>query len=477
MNRISKYSFIRLCTVVVLFIFASCGEDRSGEYAELTQEDRWIEQQMQNIYLWYYDMPTVKEENYFAEPKEFFESLLSTKCRDGEGDHFSYFESDKTDNSATDNSLLIDETSSYGFDFMIYNDPTGTTAHKMARVLFVLPDSPADEAGLKRGDWILKVRGINVTDNNYGYLLQGGATTLTTASLNSTTEEGEIVLSWGEETTLEIGASRQVTSNPFYKVEVFSQSGKNIGYLMYDHYSPGPTDTSTEYNEKMKQIFGDFKSRGVNEFILDLRYNPGGVMSCITELCSFLAPVQNLGQPLFSLQYNNLNTNRNTTSHLNANLAAQNLGLNTLYVITSPYTASASETTIYCLKPYMDVKVIGSTTVGKNVASLGIASPYNFTLHPIVATIYNCKNQSDYENGIRPDYFYNEFSNTDPLGEIGDPQSDALLKYTIQWILNGSLNLPTTETGIASFRSNGRELSPHFTTLDHKRARGNILTE
>lgn len=478
MNRISTYSFLRLCTVVLSFIFASCGEDRSGEYAELTQEDRWIEQQMQNIYLWYYDMPTVKEENYFAEPKEFFESLLSTKCRNGEGDHFSYFESNEPDNSTTDNSLRIDETSSYGFDFMIYNDPTGTTAHKMARVLFVLPDSPADEAGLKRGDWILKVKGLNVTDNNYGYLLQGGATTLTTASLTPITEEGEILLSWGEETTLEIGASRQVISDPFYKMAVFSQSGKNIGYLMYDHYSPGPTDASTEYSEKMKQIFADFKSQGVNEFILDLRYNPGGVMSCITELCSFLAPVQSLGQPLFSLQYNNLNTNRNSTSKLNADLAAQNLDIHTLYVITSPYTASASETTIYCLKPYMDVKVIGSATVGKNVASIGIVSPYNFTLHPIVATVYNCENKSDYENGIRPDYLYNEFSTAAPLGEIGDPQSDALLGYTIQWILNGSLNLPTTEeTSAASFRSSERELSPVFTTLDHKKVRGNLLTK
>ena len=125
----------------------------------------------------------------------------------------------------------------------------------------------------------------------------------------------------------------------------------------------------------------------------------------------------------------------------------------------------------------MDVKVIGSTTVGKNVASIGLVSPYNFTLHPIVATVYNSKNESDYEGGIHPDYYYNEFSSVAPLGEIGNPNSDALLSYTKQWILNGSLNLPTEEASTAAFRSSPRELSPLFTTLDYKRVRGNRIVE
>lgn len=478
MNSPVKYPL--LWSVVMVLFLTSCGEDRSGEYAALTQEDRWIEQQMQNIYLWYYDMPTVKEENYFAEPEEFFQSILSTKCRNGEGDNFSYFESTESDNPTTSNNLHIDETSSYGFDFIIYNDPTGTTAHKMARVLLVLPDSPASKAGLKRGDWITKVGGIYVTDNNYGNLMQGGATELSIANLIFTTENEETAISWGEEITLKMGAAQQISNNPFYKASVISppsQPDKHIGYLMYDHYSPGPTDTGTEYNDEMRRIFASFKSMGVNEFILDLRYNLGGTMSCITELCSFLAPAESLGQPLYTLQYNNQNTDHNHTSKLNADLAAQNLGIDKLYVITSPYTASASEATIYCLQPYMEVNVIGATTVGKNVASIGIPSPYNFTIHPIVATVYNSKDKSEYENGIQPDYFYNEFSNAAPLGEIGNPKSDALLGYTLQWILNGSLNLPTTETGTVSFRSNEKELSPHFSSLHYKKVQGNQISE
>lgn len=476
MNRITTYPILWLSAV--LLASTSCGEDRTGEYIALTQEDRWIEEQMQNIYLWYEDMPTMEDEDYFEDPETFFEGLLSTSCRDGAGDSFSYFEDTSSTSSSTSSSLYIDETSSYGFDFILYSDPTGTTAHRMARVLYVIPDSPAEDAGLKRGDWITQIDGTNLSSDSYSSLRQGSAITLTIDSLIYTTEEDETVLSWYGESTLSLAASEAVSSNPFYKTAVFQDdAGHIIGYLMYDHYAPGVSDSSTEYNEEMKEIFASFKSAGVNEFILDLRYNPGGVMSCITQLCSYLAPAESLGQPLYSLEYNDKNSSLNSTSYLDEEMATENLGISSLYVITGTYTASASKTTIYCLEPYMTVNVIGATTVGKNVASVGLVSSYDFTLHPIVATVYNCNGESDYEDGITPDYVYNELTNYYPLGEIGDPDSDALLGYAIQWIQNGSLE--TTSASVKQLKSvHATELpSPLFSTLTYKKVQGNIITE
>lgn len=476
MNSLTKHAL--LCGSAALLLLASCGEDRSGEYAALTQEDRWIEQQMRNLYLWYEDMPEVEEADYFTEPEDFFKSLLSKRCRNGEGDQFSYFEKTDEESDEAGNNLRIDETSSYGFDFLIYNDPTGTTAHKMARVLFVIPDSPAEEAGLRRGDWILNVGGANITESNYKALIQGGATTLGIADLTVTAGEEGNTASWSKEAVLELGASRAVSNSPFYKTDVFVRSGRRVGYLMYDHFEAGATENGTEYNEEMKQIFADFKSRGVNEFILDLRYNPGGTVSCITELCSFLAPSEYLGQPFLTLEYNDKNSDRNSTANLNRDLAAQNLNLSTLYVITGSYTASASESTINCLRPYMDVKIIGATTVGKNVASVGLVSTYGFTLHPIVATVYNSRYQSDFERGIEPDYLYNEIEYASRFGEIGNPESDALLGYALQWIANGSLNLPTSEVNAAALRSrDGKKLAPCFCTVSHKRVQGNLISQ
>ena len=55
--------------LTTLFIMASCGEDRSGEYYALIGENVWIEQIMKEHYLWYDSIPAIKETDYFAEPE------------------------------------------------------------------------------------------------------------------------------------------------------------------------------------------------------------------------------------------------------------------------------------------------------------------------------------------------------------------------------------------------------------------------
>ena len=57
--------------LTTLFIMASCGEDRSGEYYALVGENLWIEQIMKEHYLWYDSIPAIKETDYFAEPENF----------------------------------------------------------------------------------------------------------------------------------------------------------------------------------------------------------------------------------------------------------------------------------------------------------------------------------------------------------------------------------------------------------------------
>ena len=479
--QMNKLFHIKLISTVVLTMLCSaCGEDRTHEYEEKTQKDRWIETQMKQYYLWYADMPTLKETSYFNDPETFFKSLLSTKCRSGKGDTFSYFEeTDDTTEGASSN-IYLDDTSTYGFDFAIYSDPTGKTTHRMARVLYVLADTPAAKAGLRRGDWIVSINGYNITANNSSELINGDAITLSVCDLGVKQSGETVEYVWGDATDLSLSASVSIESNPFYYVGIIddtSYSGKKVGYMMYDHFAEGTDTESTKYRDKMKEHFAYFKSNGVTDFILDLRYNPGGYVTCVTDLCSYLAPASSLGQPLYTLKYNDLNTSSNKTTMLSTDAAAENLNLSTLYVITSQYTASASEATIQCLKPYMDVKVLGSTTVGKNCASLEFKSDYGFTLHPIVAYLYNSKDESDYEDGINPDYYYSEISNVYNLGTIGDPNTDLMLYYTMLWVRNGSLDLPTTSDGLTTKRAAGNALSPIDVTLSHRRCQGIMLTE
>lgn len=113
-----------------------------------------------------------------------------------------------------------------------------------------------------------------------------------------------------------------------------------------------------------------------------------------------------------------------------------------LYILTSQYTASASEAIINGLKPYMgdeNVILIGEQTEGKNVAMQSFKDKrFNFILWPVVAYVYNANNEGNYSNGFKPQY---ELSERNYLGEwypLGD-EREFLLKNTLSLITTGTL--------------------------------------
>lgn len=331
-------------------------------------------------------------------------------------------------------------------------DPTGISSHVFARILFVLPNSPASEAGLERGNWISAIGKEELTNNNYGYLMEGGNTTFARESLVFD-EEGNS--SWIATDTVKVAASRPVELNPFYIDTVYEVSGKKIAYMVYNEFSTGPNNqaTDTEYREQMKQIFARFKGQSPDAFILDLRYNPGGYLSCATDLGSYLAPAADLGKVFCTTLYNDISDPQKIDFPLNTGLASENLNLSKLYVLTSKFTASASEAVINCLRPYIgteNVVVIGETTVGKNVAMEPYQDErYNFILWPVVAYVLNSAGQANYVNGITPDFTLSERNLISPLYPLGDTK-EYLLKNTIAYITTGSMpDLPQTEEQVS----------------------------
>lgn len=429
-----------------ILITASCGEDRSGEYYALIGENLWIEQIMKKHYLWYDNMPETKESDYFTEPKDFLQKLVYNKAQDGKGDPYSYIETKETSEASRS---YLQRTSTYGFDFELMTDPTGTSSHTFARILFVLPHSPASEAGLKRGDWISAIGKEKLTANNYSSLMEGDNAAFARETLTFN-EEGEP--EWMAADTVSITAARPVELNPFYVDSVYEVSGKKIAYMVYNEFSTGPGNQAadTQYREQMRQIFARFKSLSPDAFILDLRYNPGGYLSCATDLGSYLAPAADLGKVFCTTLYNDISDPQRVDFPLNAQLAAENLNLNKLYVLTSKYTASASEAVINCLRPYIgkdNVVVIGETTVGKNVAMEPYEDErYNFILWPVVAYVLNSAGEADYTNGIIPDFALSERNLISTLYPLGDVR-EYLLRNAIAYITTGVMpDLPQAET-------------------------------
>lgn len=428
-------TFFLLCISGWMLLLVSCKEDRSGEYLERTEADRWIVEKMKDVYLWYGDIPETGID-YFAVPLDFFPTILSKKVQSGKGDRYSYILAKNTP------TRIIDQESSYGFDFILYDDFIGKSNNRYARVIFVLPASPASEAGLKRGDWISGVDNQTLTGDNYGYLYRGGERLFATARIDTVDNQ----LSWINSDTLTLTASRPVEDNPFYVDTIYSVENKRIAYLMYNHFTPGPRNSANEtaYNDRMIRVFSEFKAAGFDDLILDFRYNAGGSLECSRLMASILAPAGALGKTFCSLVYNDKHTESNYKLLLSRESGGGlNLNLGRVYVIVSDLTQFAPEVLINGLIPFMGTKnviLVGTTTNGQNVAVQEVASPYDFTLYPVVATVNNSEGTAGFSKGFSPDktHTLSETQNYDSLYALGNTK-ELLLKNTIQLIIEGKM--------------------------------------
>lgn len=115
--------------------------------------------------------------------------------------------------------------------------------------------------------------------------------------------EKKAIVAYGE--PRQIAAARSIDDNPVHYHNVYIRDNKRIGYLVYNHFSPSATNNTHEYDNDLRNVFRNFANQQVNEFILDLRYNNGGLLSCAELImCSMLAPSSALGKDLGYLEFN-----------------------------------------------------------------------------------------------------------------------------------------------------------------------------
>ncbi len=436
--------------------FFSCRKDAPDLSEEGTND--WIYRTMSSYYLWDEDLPKKEDLDFSQSPEDFFHTLLSKKDGVPFRDTWLTF---STIEKKKESTKAIDPSDTYGFEYASFK----AEQNFYAWVLYVLPGSPAAEAGLRRGDWIVAIGSEkpNITDRKM--FDKGGETTFQIARL----ETDRFVF----DRKITIGASRTVEETPFLKDSVYSINGKRIGYMVYNSFVSGPEDENTTYDEQMKQIFGKFKSQQVTDFVLDLRYNQGGLLESARLLTSLLAPAEALGKTFCKLVYNEKHTSDNQSLYLMADreLGNINLNLKKIYILTGESTASASEAVINSLIPYMgreNILLIGEKTIGKRVGSstFGKKEKYDWLLHPIILQLFNADGTADYANGFEPDVLLKELDyQYHRLLPFGDPQ-ELLLHAAIDRITGRVLksSYPTLVSNV--------KLVPVSLSIDRKKEKG-----
>lgn len=391
-----------------LFIFSSCSSDDDGitksDPKSPTYVNDWIYEQMGMYYLWNETLPSNPDKS--LSPDKFFDTLLN------KSDRFSWIEDNYLDLMS---SLSGVSSGDIGFEYVGYLISEGSDL-VVGQIAYVKPNTPAQSAGLKRGDLFTKVDGVALTTTNWRALLSGQ---------NSTAQITFVDSEFVNQTNKTIGKISKYAENPVYMDSTYTVGNKKIGYLVYNFFANDNGSGDRQYDLQLNKVFAGFKSKGITDLVLDLRYNSGGSMLSGVILSSLIVPDLSTDKVFSSVQFNSLyqaayvkkygagsltdkfmdkiEVNKTKQEKLN------NPGtIKSLYVLTSSLTASASEMLINGLKPYMNVYLIGATTYGKNVGSYTIydqenSSTNKWGMQPIVLKYFNSNGTSDFEKGFTPD--------------------------------------------------------------------------
>lgn len=456
--------------MIAIALISGCAKEEEPIIPEVipeaTEVNSFIWNGLSDYYLWNSQVAGLTNSKYekkdslnaflntYTDPQKLFTSLL-----------YKYEEVDKW-SFLVDDSKEIDDwiagiSETMGYDFMLGRINSSNDLFGFVR--YVYKGSPAEKAGVKRGDIFMKVNDQQLTVSNYQTLLLATKTyTLSFATISNST------ISLNNRVVLMTAVEMQ--ENPISKDTIFIFNNQKIGYLVYNGFN-------SDFDIQLNDVFKKFKVANIDRLVLDLRYNGGGSVQSSIYLASmiygtdaskvFAKAKYNSGlQSYLVRKYGLASLSNNFTTYIEENglkpvTTINSLNLNKIHIIVSDNTASASEMLINGLRPYMNVTVVGINTNGKYTGSMtvkdwddnDVVNPnHKWAMQPIVVKYANSRDESDYVDGLTPTIIAEEdFASLLPFG---DPNED-LLKV----VLSDIKGIPVTSMVLKSAKMGLRKVA------------------
>jgi C-terminal processing protease CtpA/Prc len=361
---------------------------------------------MKKWYLWYDLMPDVSTGDY-AYPSALLDALLNKPT-----DRWSYIVSTEVYNSYYQDGEYV------GHGFGLKYD-----ADDKLRVTFTYDGTTAQSQGVQRGWELVSINGETITPESELDTLLG---------VDSVGVENSFsFLDLNQQTVNLILTKETVDINSVLYSDVISLDTSTVGYLVYQQF----LSTSTT---ELDDVFSGFLDEGVEDVIVDLRYNPGGDITAARHLGSLLAGDYAVKRTFVKLIYNDKNSDRDLSLSFQEPDYMLDPTPERLFFIATGSSASASELVINSLRGLsgtartFDIFIIGDDTYGKPVGS--VAHRYkDSTLVPITFKYSNRLDEGDFYDGLTADSYVEE----DITIPFGDPD-EKLLKEVLYYIENGT---------------------------------------
>jgi len=277
----------------------------------------------------------------------------------------------------------------------------------VVKVISPIDDTPASKAGLKAGDYIVKINNIQVQGKSLAE-----AVDLMRGPVGSGIEL--TVRRRGEKKALTFNITREIIEIQSVKSEILEN---NIGYIRLTSFNENSSDQIEKQIKKLK------KNQNLNAFILDLRNNPGGLLSQAITISDFFLD----NGEIVSTKSRKKSENRKWFAKKGDITDGK-----TLLVLINYGSASASEIVAGALKDHKRAIIVGENSYGKGSVQSIIPLKNKGAIRLTVAKYYLPSGKSISEVGVRPDIEINEEGDDFKIKSETDNQ----LSYAIK-LLNG----------------------------------------
>ena len=417
MPNTTTRSLRRLALALPIFM-AACGGGGDGSpgagSCSVADEQSFLSSYFDDNYFWYRLAPKPAPDG-FSTTAAYFNALLyrgGDAIPNGGGatwpsDRYSGFQSTESFNRF----FADGQTLSYGLA-VAGLEVTGQPNAPLY-VRYLEPAGPAALAGVARGNRIMSLNGRSASDiiaaDDFSALTPNAAGDVLDVVLRNAAGQNRNVRLTATTFSLTPVQNGQV---------VFSQNGQRLGYVFIK-------DMISQVGSPLGSVMTNFRNQGIQQLVLDLRYNGGGLVSMGATVASYGAGNRGSGQIYTSLLYNDKQRNSNQTfTFTNPGAWA---GFSKVYVLAGERTCSASEQVVNGLRGVgVDAVLIGDVTCGKPVGFLPRDSGCGSTYSIVNFEGVNARSEGRYFNGLTPtcavaEDFSQPIGDTGAVDNIGDP--------------------------------------------------------
>jgi len=268
----------------------------------------------------------------------------------------------------------------------------------VVKVITPMDDSPAEREGVKAGDYIVKINGIQVQGKTLSEAVE-----LMRGPVGSKLEI--TIRRKGVKKALIFEITREIIEVKSVKSKIIDDS---VGYIRLTAFNE---NSSKQIKNKIKK----FKKNKINKYVLDLRNNPGGLLSQAVKISDFF------------LDNGEIVSTKSRKSSENRKYFAKKgdiINGKTLVVLINYGSASASEIVAGALKDHKRAILIGKNSYGKGSVQSIIPLKNKGAIRLTISKYYLPSGKSISGTGITPDIEVAESSDEFRIGTETDNQLD-----------------------------------------------------